>query len=222
MKILNFFAQVIAVLFHPLLMLTYMVLLMVIVNPFMFGYRHIAEADELLLMVSLTTVMIPLVAIFVMRGLGWVQSLELTDRHERIGPYVVAAVLYLTLYLHFRKAGVFPPLLMTATLGVIIALFAGFFINNFQKVSMHATAMGGFLTMTVLLCVHHGSRHIVISMGEGAYLEASPLLLLYLVIAIAGMVCTARLITGAHSPSEIYSGFITGVLSMLIAYQVVA
>ena len=96
---------------------------MLVVNPYMFGYREIGEADTLILMVFLTSVLIPLIAILVMKGIGWVHTLQMSDRHERIGPYLVTSVLYLSLYLHLLKTRAFPPFILIITLGSVISLF---------------------------------------------------------------------------------------------------
>jgi len=214
---IRFSAHLISVVFHPLLMLTYMLLLMLVVNPYMFGYNHLAEADNLIVMVFLTSALIPLIAILVMKGIGWVRSLQMSDRHERIGPYIVTAVLYLTLYLHLSKARVFPELLLVATLGTVFALFAGFFVNNFRKVSMHATAAGGLLGQTGLLYSRFSTDQFILPLPGMSELQVPTLYLLYGVILLAGGICTARLIGKKHAPDEIYMGLVLGVVCMVIA-----
>ena len=42
--------------------------------------------------------------------------------------------------------------------------------------------------------------------------------LLYGSILIAGAVCTSRLILNAHESKQVYTGFLVGVLSILLAY----
>jgi hypothetical protein len=214
---LRFSAFVISVVFHPLLMLTYMLLLLLVANPYMFGYSHVAEADTLILMVFLTSALIPLIAIFVMKGIGWVHSLQMTDRHERIGPYIVTAVLYLTLYLHLSRARVFPDALLIATLGSVIALFAGFFANNFRKVSMHATAAGGLLGLTGVLYSRFSTDQFILPIPAFADMQIPTVYLLYGVILIVGAICTARLISKNHIPAEVYLGLFIGLLSMVVA-----
>lgn len=210
-------AHIISVIFHPLLMLTYMLLMLLVVNPFMFGYTHPTEADALILMVFLTSGLIPLIAILVMRAIGWVHSLEMPDRHERIGPYIVTGVLYLTLYLHLVKAKAFPEPLLICTLGTVIALFSGFIINNFGKISMHATAAGGLLSLTTLIVLYYSTDQFILPVPWMHDLEVPVKYLLYSVIILVGCICSARLISKKHSPPEVYAGFIVGFVSMWIA-----
>src|SRR5688572_29831961 len=103
--------------FHPLFILTYMTLVLLWTNPFSFGWRHVAEADMLLIIIIMTSVTLPAVAVLLMKMLGWVQGFKLETRHERIGPYIASGIMYLTLYLHVTRAGTFPVSLRVATLG---------------------------------------------------------------------------------------------------------
>jgi len=198
-----------------------MLLLMLVVNPYMFGYNTIHDANTLILMVFLTSVLIPMIAILVMKGIGWVHTLHMSDRHERIGPYLVSGVLYLSLYLHLSKTKAFPDLLLIGTLGAVIALFVGFFINNFRKISMHAIAIGGLLAFTFLLYWSYSTSQFALSF-QRFDLSIPTIYLVYLAIVVAGVVCSARLILGEHNRPEVYSGVIVGIMSILIAEGFVA
>lgn len=216
---MRFTAHLISTLFHPLLMLTYMLLIMLCLNPYMFGYNHLSDADTLIMMVFLTSVLIPIIAILVMKGIGWVHSLEMSDRHERIGPYLVTSILYLSLYLHLVKAKSFPPPLLIATLGAVIALFAGFFLNNFRKISMHAIAVGALLVVIILLYTTYSTDQFILPFFDD--IRVSTVYLLYVGILVAGLVCSARLITHSHTPWEVYAGFVIGTLSMTMSYLII-
>ncbi len=211
-------AHIISIFFHPLLILTYMLLMMLVVNPYMFGYNHVSDADTLILMVFLTSTLIPMIAILVMRGIGWVRSIQMTDRHERIGPYLVTAVLYLSLYLHLAKTKSFPSPLLIATLGSVIALFGGFFLNNFRKISMHAIAIGGFLLFTIFLYGSYSTAAFILPLPYWNDLEIPTNYILYAAILLAGLVCSARLILSKHTSGEVYVGFFVGVIGMSLAY----
>jgi len=215
---MRFVAHLVSVVFHPLLILTYLLLLILVVNPFMFGYREIGEADALLLMVFLTSVLIPLIAILVMKGIGWVHTLQMSDRHERIGPYLVTSVLYLSLYLHLLKTRSFPPFILIITLGSVISLFLGFFVNNFRKISMHALSIGGFLVASFLLYYKYSTTHFGLRISGLYEVQIPTIYLLYLALFIAGLVCSARLVLQKHNSVEVYSGFFLGIFSMTVAF----
>jgi len=210
-------ANIFSYLFHPLLILTYMTLVLLWTNPFSFGLRHVAEADTLLIIIVMTTITLPAIAVVMMKMLGWIKTFRMETHHERIGPYIVAGIMYLSLYLHVSKAE-FPTSLRVATLGVLIVLWVCFFLNNFIKVSAHAAGMGGLVAIVALTKLKFGYEEAQIGIPGGVNLVLSIDYLLYGVIILAGFVCTSRLILKAHEPKEVYLGFIIGILGITIAY----
>ena len=48
----------------------YMSLVLLWTNPFAFGWRHVAEADTLLIIIVMTTVTLPAIAVLMMKMLG--------------------------------------------------------------------------------------------------------------------------------------------------------
>lgn len=219
--VVRIFAHLVSVLFHPLLIVTYMLLVMLVVNPYMFGYNAVSDADKLILMVFLTSVLIPVIAILVMKGIGWIRSFEMTDKYERIGPYLVTSVLYLSLYLHLAKTKAFPSPLLVASLGAVIALFAGFFLNNFKKVSMHAIAISGFAVLMCFLYLEYSEPSFLLHLPFLTGLQVPSVFLIYAGIIVAGIVCSARLIVDMHTSGEVYLGAVTGAVSMTMAYLII-
>jgi len=213
-------AHFFSILFHPLLIVTYMSLVLLWTNPFAFGWRHVAEADTLLIIIVMTTVTLPAIAVLMMKMLGWVSSFSLEDQHERIGPYIVGGIMYLSLYLHLTRAETFPVSLRVAVLGTLIGLWACFFINNFTKVSVHAAGMGGLVAMVALTKLVFGYNQAQIGLPGGANLVIPIDTLLYSSILIAGSVCTSRLILKAHVIKEVYFGLIVGLVSIVVAYYI--
>src|SRR6187399_116620 len=130
-------ANFLSIVFHPLLMVTYMSLVLLWTNPFSFGWRHVSEANTLLIIIVMTTITLPVIAIVMMKMLVWIDSFQLETQHERIGPYIVAGIMYLSLYLHLTRAESFPVSIRVAVLGTLLGLWTCFFINNFTKISVH-------------------------------------------------------------------------------------
>jgi hypothetical protein len=211
-------AHFFSILFHPLFILTYMALVLLWTNPFSFGWRHVAEANTLLIIIVMTSITLPAIAVLMMKMLGWVQSFRMETQHERIGPYIVAGIMYLSLYLHLTKAESFPVSLRIAVLGSLIALWACFFINNFTKVSVHAAGMGGLVAIVALTKLTFGYSQAQIGLIGGANLVLPMDSILYGTILMAGLVCTSRLILKAHVIKDVYSGFLIGLGSIVTAY----
>lgn len=211
-------AQVFSIVFHPLLILFYMSLVLLWTNPFSFGWRHVAEADTLLIIIGMTSITLPALAVVMMKALGWIDSYHLETKHERIGPFIVAGIMYLSLYLHITRAESFPVSLRVAVLGTLIALWICFFINNFRKISVHAAGMGGLVALVCLTKLFFGYDYAQIGLFGGINLVLPINALLYSSIVIAGIVCTSRLILKAHLLKEVYLGFLIGMGSIIASY----
>lgn len=211
-------AYLLSVVFHPLLILSYMLVILLIVNPYSFGYRSIWEADILLMLVFLSSFLIPMITVLFMRFLGLIESIHLPKRQDRIGPLIATGIFYVPLYYHILKANRFPDAFVIFTLGVVIALFIGFFINNFTKISLHALGMGGLVSMGILTLMYFSYSSFSIGLPSGRSYEITTILLLYGIVLVAGLVCTARLLLKAHSLQDIYGGFTVGFFSQLIAF----
>jgi hypothetical protein len=115
---------------------------MMSVNPFAFGGEQ--RSVLLLLSVFSTSFLIPALGVVLMKPLGLIKGLQMRDKQERIGPYIVCGVFYLWLYKNFM-GGMVPELYAKFTLGACIALFLAFFVNIFSKISMYATGMGSLI-----------------------------------------------------------------------------
>lgn len=215
-------AQFFSIVFHPLFIVTYMSLILLWTNPFAFGWRHVAEAGTLMIIIIMTTVTLPAIAVLMMKMLGWVSSFSLEDQHERIGPYIVGGIMYLSLYLHLTRAESFPVSLRIAVLGTLIGLWTCFFINNFTKISVHAAGMGGLVAMVALTKLTFGYDQAQIGLFGGANLVVPVDVLLYGSIFMAGVVSTSRLILKAHILREVYSGLVVGLVSITVAYFILS
>ena len=211
-------AHFFSIVFHPLLILTYMSLVLLWTNPFSFGLRHVSEANTLLIIIIMTTITLPAIAVLMMKMLGWIDSFQLATQHERIGPYIVAGIMYLSLYLHLTRAESFPVSIRVAVLGTLIGLWTCFFINNFIKISAHAAGVGGLVAMVALTKQVFGYNDAQIGLVGGVNLVLPIDGVLYGSILVAGAVCTSRLILKAHVIKEVYAGFFVGLGSILLAY----
>lgn len=213
-------AYIFSIIFHPLLILSYMLVILQFLNPYEFAS---IQNDVLLMMVFLTTCVLPVIAVALMKQLDMVSSFMLDKRQDRIGPFIISAILYLSLYLHLIRSGSFPHYLEICTFGVLLALFLAFFINNFVKVSLHAVGMGGLLAFGIFAVESFSYASVV--RGDVPLvgsIEMNPVLLLYIIIVAAGLVCTSRLILKSHVPRDIYGGFIIGFFSEFLAFTIMS
>jgi len=213
-------ARIISVLFHPLLILTYMLVLMLVAHPYTFGVHHIGEEVPLILLMFFSTVLIPGIAVAMLKMLGLVKSLQLEDRHERIGPYIITSIFYLWLLINFLNNAQIPMEYTAFVLGATIGLFLAFFINIFSKISAHTVGMGGLLAMIMLTMARYQQNILFIDLGPFGVLQMQMVAILMLAILAAGMVGTARLLLQAHSLQEVYGGYLVGFGAQLIAWHI--
>lgn len=219
--ILRNIAHGVSLAFHPLLIPTYMLVLLLLINPYLFGINSIGEqAGRLtLLLVFLYTFFMPTVCIVVMRFLGMIDSFQMPDKTDRIGPYLLTGLLYLWVFYNFLNTGQVPTAFTAFMLGVVIALFLAFFVNIFSKISAHAVGVGGLVAMVLITLLRFSFPFFSLDLGTlGAY-NVSVGIVLLLVIFVAGLVGSARLLLNAHEPIDLYGGYLVGFTAQMIAYR---
>jgi len=218
-KIFKGVAQFISWLFHPLLMLTYMIALLMITNPYSFGVNRVGEGRSglLLIYVFLQASLIPGILISMMHTLGLTPNLNLEDRTSRIIPFIATGMLYMWLYINISHLPDVPIAFQSAILGTIIALFTAFILNIFSKINLHTVGMGslvGMILVTILLFNYSSFQF-----GNTMY---SMYGVLFIAIALAGLVGSARVILKNPTPKDLYGGYLVGFATQLIALQLVA
>ena len=130
---LRYLAYFFSILFHPLLVLTYMLILLLLVNPYIFGVNSIGASTPLILMIFLSTFFIPTVAVTMMKLLGLISTFEMKDRHERIGPYIITGILYLWIFRNVLENPNIPYPYKVFVLGATLGLFIAFLSTCFPK-----------------------------------------------------------------------------------------
>jgi hypothetical protein len=195
-----------------------MLLILTLANPFLFGVTNLAENLKFILYIFVTTVILPGIAIAMLKPLGFVDSIEMHTNKERIGPLIIASIFYFWTFINLKNNVDVSEAFVVCVLGSSIALGLAFFINIFQKISLHAIGVGGLLAM-VLICIWlYNYGFFTIRWGRSEW-EVNIEVLLYIVILISGLVCTARLYLKSHNIQEILGGFFIGFVTQWIALK---
>ncbi|HRI59905.1 MAG TPA: hypothetical protein PK228_09280 [Saprospiraceae bacterium] len=214
-------ARLISILFHPLLVLTYVLLLLMAVNPYAFSARSLTDKSAMILLISVfsTSFVLPAFGTALMKPLGLIKTLQMEDKLDRTGPYILTGIFYLWLYKNLDSTGQAPALFNSFVLGATIGLFFAFFINIFTKISAHAVGMGGMVAM--LLMTDRAWEGAAIGLPAfGGAIQLSLNAVLALTAVLAGLVGTARLALGAHKPADMYRGYAAGVVAVLLAQMI--
>ena len=220
MVLVRWTAKLLSYVFHPLLMLTVMLVLLMLINPYLFGVGSLEGGMGLVVRVFLFTYFIPAFAVLLMALLEMIQSVEMHDKSERIGPFLITGILYLWLYINFRNNPEIPTVYNMLMLGVLIGLYLSFFLNLFNKISLHAVGMGGLLGMVVITASFFSYGGMTFHLSSTSVVQISMVTVISLVILLAGMVGSARLLLGHHLPKEVYGGYLVGFMSQIIAWRI--
>ncbi len=216
-------AYVISVVFHPLLMLTYMLVLLLLINPYLFGVSDISEPSSklLILRIFLSSFFIPFFSISMLRFLGMIESMEMKDKQERIGPYIITGLFYTWIFWNSFNSQQIPDAYAVFVLGSVIGLFLAFLINIFTKISAHAVGMGGLVGMVLItmFMFSYVTDSFAINFGPLGVLQLNMTMLFMIVLILAGLVGTSRLILQAHEPADLYGGYLVGLFSQIIALR---
>ena len=195
-------SKIISIVFHPLLLTLYAFLFIWTFSPVHFAGINDELKLRLVVIVTLNTLLFPILSIFIMRRLGFVNSFYLKEREERIIPYIAISIFYFWTFMVVKKLAL-NPFFTSLTLGASLSVFMAFFFNLFTKISIHTTGAGNFIAIVLLL-----------AFGSRFNLELPVMITL---IAI-GLIGSARLRLSAHTSSQVYFGYVIGIAGQLIAY----
>lgn len=191
-------ASFLSVMFHPLVMPLAAMGLMIGTDPVVSFVLTLKMKGMILTMVLITTVLVPLLLIYMVYRLGVIRSFYMRTREERAIPLLVIAVFYYLAYyllkgLHLPQT--FHMYMLGATLMIILLIL----FNFFRKVSLH---MAGFGALTGLMT------------GIAFQHERNTSWVILSLIILSGVVGTARLKLDAHQPSDLYLGWLAGAVLM--------
>lgn len=152
-----------------------------------------------LLYFILFTVIAPIIFYLLLKAMNVIKTIQLDDKSERKYPMLIMASLCLILMNIFTRTNDDLPkyiygLCLSGAL--IIGIFT--FVNNYIKVSLHATGVG-ILTGFVFAYV-----------SEQAFFE---LWILIVVILISGIVLSCRLFLEKHTPKELIIGYLFSLIT---------
>lgn len=213
-------AKFISVIFHPLLITTYVLILLMAFNPYVFGAQQPQAKVILILLVFISTFVIPAIAVLLMKLIGLVDSFEMKDAKQRIIPYIACGIFYLWMFINIVNNPDIPFIFSSFVLGATSALFLAFIINIFSKISLHAMGVGGLVSLVILVISTQFSNSLMVDVPLfGAY-EINVSAVLMIVLILAGIVGSARLILDAHKPKEVFEGYFLGFCTQFLAYTI--
>lgn len=219
-NILYYLAQGVSVIFHPLFLILYFLFILLIVNPYLLPIQDPTDLGVIIIYVTIISIVFPLIPIIMMYMLGFTTSIELKKRQERTIPLVITGIFYLWLYINLLNNNSIPDAFVFFLLGSTITLFSCFFINLFSKISLHTAGIAGLLTAITIMRYHFAYSYFGLNLGNGMTYQVNTNLLIVVFLIIAGIVGTSRLYLKAHNNTDIYGGYLVGIVSQVIAMRI--
>lgn len=200
-RLIRLLASLLSYVFHPLFVPVYIAWFMVGVQPHLFAGFTGSQLAIAILRFFLMYSFFPLVTVLLARGLGFIESVYLRTQKERIIPYIACGIYYFWMSYVLRNQPQFPAQVVQLAMAIFVASSLGLIANIYMKISMHAISMGILLAFMILLSYTQPGNYTF-------YLS--------LAFLLAGLVCTARFIVSDHTPREIYTGLLVGIISLVI------
>ena len=191
--ILNRFAKIISVIFHPLFIPLYGMLI-IFTAPTFFWYLPFNIKRILFLVVATNNILIPVSLMPFFRYRNIISSWIIETRKERIIPLIAISFFYsITSVIMFRLQ--IPAFIKSYVFSTAIIAITVTIINFWWKISLHSVGLG---TLTGIVLVLSLKMMVPLTW------------FLVPVILIAGLVMASRLKLNLHTNSEVYVGFLTG------------
>ena len=158
---------------------------------------------RLILVITLVfSTLLPLMTIVLMKIFGLTNHMELPRRKDRLMPILLSVGYSIFGFVFLIKIPNLNPFFFLLPLGSAAVLLVTFFCTMRFQISLHMAAIGA-LTGTFLV--------------SGYLLGPYFLLPLLFSILIAGCTGFARIALNAHKPYQVYSGYLTGLVTQSIS-----
>lgn len=201
-------ANFISVVLHPLLMPTFLFLILFSLAPTVIGAESLGFLFKIgfIAFTFFYTFALPAYFIFLLKRWGIIGSIKLENLSDRRIPYFLTAAIYAIVgYIILSKNSVlFPCAYILWSISIVIFFVA--IISLWWQISAHAAGIGGMIGALAGIMIQFGETALFI-----------PLLCL---ILLAGVIISARLALNAHTSSQVGMGFLLGVISSLSSVYV--
>lgn len=193
-KILPFFSY----LFHPIFIPVYAAMIYFFFND---SYYSNPEKYFAVFQIVIVTIILPILFFFVLRTVGKVDSIMISEIYQRKIPLVIQCFLTILLvrksitFDHFPEFYFF---FLGGLLSTVVALVLLFFRI---KASLHMIAISAFTVFVIGLSIHNQTQNMNV---------------ITFLILMNGFVGSSRLEMKAHTPKELVIGFLLGIIPQLI------
>jgi len=189
----NILPAIISILFHPIFMPVYGLLILFNSGTFISFIPYEAK-KYIFLIVLICTVLLPLsfVPFYLFRKI--IEDIHMRSNRERIIPLLVNSLFFYLGYLFLSKLQL-PPVIKSYMLACAVAVILALLVSIRWKISLHMLGIGGLIGAVILFSYRLGVDLKTIWM---------------VLILFAGLTGYARLQLNSHNSLQVYSGFLLG------------
>ncbi len=192
-------AQFISIITHPLLMINFGIFSILFIDIYHQSRFYDEQLKALVLFLLVSSLFIPILFVYVLKKLKFIDSFQLENANQRWLPYTAVAILLsLTAWQLYNNE--LESLILNFLLASILSIILNVIINFKFKISSHAIAASGYFALMV---------------NRIQYQHFEFLYLFIISLIILGLVFWSRLLLKAHRINEIIYG---GILGFLVVY----
>jgi membrane-associated phospholipid phosphatase len=192
-KILPLFSY----LFHPIFIPVFGALFYLFWND---SYFALGQKYLILLQIIIITVLIPIAFFYLLKTLGKVDSVMVSDLTQRKIPLLIQIILIFILLKKSITIDRIPELFFFLLGGLISTLLTLSFLLGKLKISIHMIGISALTVFAVGLSIHS---------------QANFLNIIAFLILMNGLIAASRLYMKAHTMTEIVLGFLAGTIPQL-------
>jgi len=197
MSITNNIAKTVSVVFHPVIIPLYTIFI-IFNSGSLFSFIPDSIKNFSYLIVLVSTLLLPLSILPLLKFQKLISSYNLVDRKERIIPIILSIIFYFMGFYLMTKIPM-TNIIQTFYKAMMIAILGVAIVSLYWKISIHMTSMGGLFAVTTFMNI---------------YYQSNSFSWIIIVLILAGIMGSSRLLLGRHRPSQVYIGFLWGFASV--------
>ena len=190
------FAMALSIIFQPIFVPLYSLIILFNADTYI-TYAVQPEVKKFIFLITLlNTIILPIGVFYYFYRAKLIETFHMHTAKERSLPFLTIVVFQMSTFYLFAQAPM-PSLFANLVLGAAFSVATAFVINLKWKVSIHMLGMGGIVGTIIGLILRY---------------QVDAVSLVMALVILSGFVGYARLRLNAHTPLQVYVGFILGTL----------
>lgn len=186
-----------SILFHPLLMPTLGIAILLFSGSFISNIPPTAK-KLLILLFGSGTLLLPALMIPLIYMRGMITNIQLNEKNQRITPLAITLIFYLLTFFLFLRIPVYR-FMHSFMLASVLSVFITLLITYRWKISIHMVGLGGLSAFLLVISVLQSLNLFTF---------------LLMTILASGIAGTSRIYLQVHTAKEVFTGYLVGGIVM--------